>query len=440
MLPRATAIHHVRQPQALPDAQLFGQVEHRLGGRLATEKLVGNAAEREHIQARAESGIGTVRLRRQIDHPRVLDVILDMLSAGCAVNRIRRCGIAGIAGRGLPVHQAQVERTAADAIDEDALGPQSPVVEALRVGVLERFSDVADELQSLGDREIFPDVPVAQPMIQTNRLGIVVEDERGAEFGLFVVLDLQDARVVDAFEDFELAARLANPRGTNLRARCLGYRVDANAPMHRVDADVLGLPILKPLPLGEKLPKAVVAYLLVLVGRADAGLGKCTRDSAGLLRINRFGRAVRDAIRQRADDTRVVYGAGAAVLKCRRPGQAFKSAGQAARREKDCRLDEGQAHLRLDDGGLPAQQAGQALGFAVGEDDRVIDRGRSSIRRPGPAMHVAGQHARTALDLDQEEAGRREHQGVHLADLALVVDELEVRPDVPGVAVGQVAS
>ena len=64
----------------------------------------------------------------------------------------------------------------------------------------------------------------------------------------------------------------------------------------------------------------------------------------------------------------------------------------------------------------------------------------SAIGRPGPAVHVAGQHARTALDLDEEEAGRREHQRIDLADLALVVDELEVGPDVPGIAVGQLAS
>ena len=41
---------------------------------------------------------------------------------------------------------------------------------------------------------------------------------------------------------------------------------------------------------------------------------------------------------------------------------------------KDRRLDEGQADLGLGDGRLPLEQAGQALGFAVGEDDRVVDR------------------------------------------------------------------
>ena len=48
--------------------------------------------------------------------------------------------------------------------------------------------------------------------------------------------------------------------------------------------------------------------------------------------------------------------------------------------------------------------------------------------------------ARTALDLDQEQAGRRKHQRIDLADLAFIVDELKVRPDVPGIAVGQVAA
>ena len=121
-------------------------------------------------------------------------------------------------------------------------------------------------------------------------------------------------------------------------------------------------------------------------------------------------------------------------------GQAFEPAGQAARREKDRWLDEGQADLGFGDGRLTTQQAGQPLGFAICEDDWIVDGGRSAIGCPGPAVHIAGQHARTAFDLDEEEAGRRKHECVDLADLALVVDELEVGPDVPGIAVGQVAS
>ncbi len=99
LLPCAAAVHHVRQAQPLADAQLLGQVQHRLGGRLAAEELVGDAAEREHIQARAVRGVGAGRLRREVDQPRVFDVVLDVLGAGRAVDGVRRCGVTDVARR-----------------------------------------------------------------------------------------------------------------------------------------------------------------------------------------------------------------------------------------------------------------------------------------------------------------------------------------------------
>ena len=71
-----------------------------------------------------------------------------------------------------------MQRTAADAVNEDALRPQGAVVQALRVGVLERLGDVAHELQALGDREILS--VVAQQVIQAHGLGVVIEDQRRA--------------------------------------------------------------------------------------------------------------------------------------------------------------------------------------------------------------------------------------------------------------------
>ena len=246
--------------------------------------------------------------------------------------------------------------------------------------------------------------------------------------------------MVDAFEDLEFAARLAHACGTGLVGGGGRDGVDADTAMNRVDADVLCFPILKPFTLGQQLAQPVVAHLAVLVGGADAGLSEAASDGARLLRVDGGRRAVRDAVGQRPDDPRVVQGTGSATLKGGRLGQPFEPTGQAGGREKDRWLDEGQADLGLGDGRLPLEQTGQALGFAIGEDDRVVDSRRSAIGRPGPAVHIAGQHARAALDLDEEQTGRRKDQRIDLADLALVVDELEVGPDVPGVAVGQLAS
>ena len=438
LLPRAAAVHHVRQAQALADAQLLGQVQHRLGGRLAAEELVGDAAEREHIQARAVRGVGAGRLRREVDHPRVFDVVLDVLGAGRAVHGVWRCGVTDVARRGLPVHQAQVQRTAADAMDEDALRPQGAVVEALGVGVLQRLGDVAHQLQALRDREVL--AVVAQQVIQAHGLGVVIEDQRRAELGLLVVLDLQDARVVDAFEDLELAARLAHARGADLGAGGGSDGVDADTAMHRVDADVLGFPVLKAFAFGQQLAEPVVAHLAVLVGGTDAGLGEAASDGASLLRVD--GRRERLVMPLASAPT--MPGSSRVPGRPRWKVAVFASPSSLQDRLVDERKiagsTKGRRILALVIAGCRFSRLARRLALRFARMTGLSTVVGSAIGRPGPAVHVAGQHARAALDLDEEEAGRREHQGIDLADLALVVDELEVGPDVPGIAVGQLAS
>jgi hypothetical protein len=52
-------------------------------------------------------------------------------------------------------------------------------------------------------------------------------------------------------------------------------------------------------------------------------------------------------------------------------------------------------------------------------------------------VRVALQDARAALDLDQKKATGREDEHVHFVDAALIGDELEVRPGVVGLLVGE---
>jgi len=144
----------------------------------------------------------------------------------------------------------------------------------------------------------------------------------------------------------------------------------------------------------------------VLVGRTNARFGEPASNGASLLRVDVRQRAIGDAAGQRTRDARIVQGAGAAALEGGRLREPFQLARQTGRRKEDRRLDEGEPDLRLGDRWLPLQQTGQALGLAVRKDDRVVDGGGSAIGRPGPAVHIAGQNARTALDFDEEEAGR----------------------------------
>ena len=441
LLPRAAAVHRVGQAQALADPQLFSQIQYRLGRRLAAEEVVGDAAEREDIEAGALRRVGPGGLGRKVDQPWVFDVVLDVAGAGGAVHGVGRCQIADVAGitcGRLPVHQPDVHDGAVQVMNEDALRPQGAVVKALGMRVLERLRDVAHELKALGDGEGL--AALTQQVVQAHGFRVVIKDQRGPEFGFLVVLDLQDVGMVDAFEDLEFAPRLSNPSGPDLWAGRSGQRVDAHAPVHCVDADVARFPVLKALALSQQLGEPVVAHLAVLVGGTDARLSQATGDGTRLCGVNRRARTVGDAVGQCAHDAGIIDGARPAVLERGCLGQPFKPAGQAGGRQKNRWLDEGKPDLGFCYGRLAAQQAGEPLGLAVGQDDGVVVSVGTAVGGPRPAVRIAPQHAGAAFDFDQEQAGRGKHKRIDLADLAFIVDEFEVRPDVPGIAVGQVAA
>jgi hypothetical protein len=49
---------------------------------------------------------------------------------------------------------------------------------------------------------------------------------------------------------------------------------------------------------------------------------------------------------------------------------------------------------------------------------------------------IAIDRSRSAFDFDEKQPSGRQDQGIDLADLAIVINELEIGPDVPWVAVG----
>ena len=88
-------------------------------------------------------------------------------------------------------------------------------------------------------------------------------------------------------------------------------------------------------------------------------------------------------------------------------------------------------------GFLPLKQGAELLGFQVGREQRVIDRRELAVHLPGPRSRVSEQPAAAALDLDEEQALRREYQKIDLVDAAIVGDELEVRPGAVGLMGGE---
>jgi hypothetical protein len=289
---------------------------------------------------------------------------------------------------------------ALDVSSQDALRAERTVVQALGVRVLQRLGDVAHDLQALGDGEA--GAAVTQQVIQAHGLGVVVEDEGRTQLGVFVFPRLQYSGMVDSLKNFEFPAGRASARGSDIRARRGGYRVDAHTAVHGCNGDVLGFPILEAFAFGQQLTELVVTDLTVLVGRSDACLVEAARNRAGLLRVDCRCASVCNAVGQRADDAIVVSGARPTMLERRALGDAREPAGEAARRQEYRGLDERQPNLGLRDRRLALQQTGQALGFAVGQDERVVVGTRASVGGPGPAVGVAGENAGPALDLNEK--------------------------------------
>ena len=163
----------------------------------------------------------------------------------------------------MPIHQSQLQRTAFNALDQNALWAQGTVIEPICVRVLQRFGNVANKFQALADAE--QGSMVTQQVIKAHRLGIVVKHQRWPQLRVLVVVDFKDAGMINTFKNLELAAGLPASRGARFGARSAGNGVDANTPVDSFDADVVRLPVLKTFPFRQQFAELVVAHLPVLV-------------------------------------------------------------------------------------------------------------------------------------------------------------------------------
>lgn len=117
----------------------------------------------------------------------------------------------------------------------------------------------------------------------------MIEDERRAEFGVLVVLDLDDARMVDAFEDLELSLRLANQRLARIGRGGGSNRVDANAPAYSRHRGVRALPVLVGAAFRQQRAELVIADLAILVRAPYAGLCHGPGKHPGVLMVDAVG-------------------------------------------------------------------------------------------------------------------------------------------------------
>ena len=192
------------------------------------------------------------------------------------------------------------------------------------MGVFQGFCDVAHQLQALVNGEL--GATIAQQVVEPLGFGVVVKHQRRPHLGLFVIIDLEDAGVADAFQHFKLASCLTNSGGTRLRAGRVGDGVDANATLNAFNADMLALPVLKAFAFGNQLDELVVANLTMLIGRPDTSLGQATRNGARLLAIDVVRWVRIDAVGEGGNDAVVFQCAGLTTHKSACFGSALQFA------------------------------------------------------------------------------------------------------------------
>ena len=97
----------------------------------------------------------------------------------------------------------------------------------------------------------------------------------------------------------------------------------------------------------------------------------------------------------------------------------------------------GSSGLRLAHGRLLLEERLETLRLPVGGEQRVLVEPWPPVALLDPVALIAVHDARPALDLDQVQPGRADHEQVDLVDRAVRGDELEERVATVGVVLGQ---
>ena len=282
-------------------------------------------------------------------------------------------------------------------------------------------------------------------MIEADGLGVVLEDQRGAELVVGEALHAQDAAVAQVVEHLVLALGGADEHLPLFLRGGGRERVPPDAAAGIGEGNVDAFPILPARAFHQQRLEPVVGDEPIPLGLADAGLVHRPADAAhdGAVDPGRAGRIDAGDVAggQRGDDAgaSLTIGRGGAVAR------ADASAGvlgqfdlQALGGDEQQRFEVRAAVVleRL----LMFQQPGELLALAARQQQRVVDRLHAAFVLPRPAGGIAGERAGMALDLDQEEADGREDQDVDFVDAAVVGDEVEALPGEIRVGVGELAA
>jgi hypothetical protein len=119
---------------------------------------------------------------------------------------------------------------------------------------------VAQQVVQHGIKTLIWRIPrLHEVVVEADGVGVVLEDEGRPQLVLGVVHGLEDARVLDAFQDLELA--LGSPRQGLAGARRLGGDgIESDAADKPGEGNVLGLPVLVAGAIEEHADQLVVPH------------------------------------------------------------------------------------------------------------------------------------------------------------------------------------
>ena len=143
----------------------------------------------------------------------------------------------------------------------------------LLVCIAKNLRDLPHQIELHRDIELI--FPLSEEVIESNALGIVLENDCWAEFMLGETVGAENTGMFECFEDLEF------PRCSPLDGlpvfgcRAGSYKIETHAAFRSLELDVGRLPILITWALGDEFFQNVVADFAMTLRRPDPSLLQC---------------------------------------------------------------------------------------------------------------------------------------------------------------------
>ena len=423
-----------RDLQALFLQQPLGHLDEARRRRATREEVVRDGAEREDVELFARGPALGNRLGSHVDPGALFDERVE--PAGPRRGRSGRPGVESMPRSGLPVEHLDPWLRGFRIDHQNALRRQRAVNQMLRMGEVHGFRDLAEQVEARIDIEAGG--PLGEPVVEALTAFTVLENQRRTVDVVGVGLGLEDALVPYVEQDLIFPSRRALQRLPLLIRGGRGNRVDPDPRVFSVDGGVTGRPVLVVRPFEEELVEPVVAHAPGGLRRANASLLHGAADRLGHRPVRpRPGRCASAVPCQRCDDPGSLVSSRSGIAAMHPVSQVRREAAvDVLVRQEHVGFQERARHL-LPQRRLSTQEGDQLLRLAIREQQWVVDRLQAPIVPPRPRALVALHDSGAALDLDEVEALRRQHEQVDLVDRTVVGDELEVRPRAVRVVIGQ---